>query len=216
MRRPGLDIFQTFNEVGLAVKRATGEAQRPGSRRRRSKATSIRPRPPQRPLRRRRPPPTRSLDHHPRQPDGRLVRRSLRRFPASQYAAEAKARLDELKTCPICRRRAAGEPGRRSRRRAGRSHGPRRSRQRRGRPTGTCGGRAAQPLSGGLFLDGRRHGCRGLAAQGHDPARRRTVPRTGVTFDRTSIAVTADREGSLHVIDALTLEPARQDRALRL
>ena len=29
LRRPGLDIFQTFNEVGLAVKRATGNAQQP-------------------------------------------------------------------------------------------------------------------------------------------------------------------------------------------
>ena len=29
LRRPGLDIFQTFNEVGLAVKRATGSAQQP-------------------------------------------------------------------------------------------------------------------------------------------------------------------------------------------
>jgi hypothetical protein len=29
MRRPALDIFQTFNQVGLAVKRATGGAQQP-------------------------------------------------------------------------------------------------------------------------------------------------------------------------------------------
>lgn len=29
MRRPGLDIFQTFNQVGLSVKRATGGAQQP-------------------------------------------------------------------------------------------------------------------------------------------------------------------------------------------
>lgn len=29
IRKPGLDIFQTFNEVGLAVKRATGGAQQP-------------------------------------------------------------------------------------------------------------------------------------------------------------------------------------------
>ena len=29
MRRPGLDIFQTFNQVGLAVKRATGGMQQP-------------------------------------------------------------------------------------------------------------------------------------------------------------------------------------------
>jgi TPR repeat protein len=29
IRRPGLDIFQTFNEVGLAVKRTTGGAQQP-------------------------------------------------------------------------------------------------------------------------------------------------------------------------------------------
>lgn len=29
LRRPGLDIFQTFNEVGLAVKRATGGEQQP-------------------------------------------------------------------------------------------------------------------------------------------------------------------------------------------
>jgi hypothetical protein len=29
MRRPNLDIFQTFNQVGLAVKRATGGAQQP-------------------------------------------------------------------------------------------------------------------------------------------------------------------------------------------
>ena len=29
MRRPGLDIFQTFNQVGLLVKRATGGAQQP-------------------------------------------------------------------------------------------------------------------------------------------------------------------------------------------
>ena len=29
IRRPGLDIFQTFNEVGLAVKRATGGSQQP-------------------------------------------------------------------------------------------------------------------------------------------------------------------------------------------
>jgi hypothetical protein len=29
MRRPGLDIFQTFNQVGLLVKRSTGGAQRP-------------------------------------------------------------------------------------------------------------------------------------------------------------------------------------------
>jgi TPR repeat protein len=29
IRRPGLDIFQTFNEVGLAVKRSTGGSQRP-------------------------------------------------------------------------------------------------------------------------------------------------------------------------------------------
>ena len=29
VRRPGLDIFQTFNEVGLAVKRATGGEQQP-------------------------------------------------------------------------------------------------------------------------------------------------------------------------------------------
>jgi uncharacterized caspase-like protein len=29
MRRPGLDVFQTFNEVGLAVKRATGGRQQP-------------------------------------------------------------------------------------------------------------------------------------------------------------------------------------------
>src|SRR5262249_235416 len=28
-RRPGLDIFRTFNEVGLAVKRVTGNAQQP-------------------------------------------------------------------------------------------------------------------------------------------------------------------------------------------
>jgi hypothetical protein len=29
MRRPGLDIFQTFNQVGLLVKRSTGGAQQP-------------------------------------------------------------------------------------------------------------------------------------------------------------------------------------------
>src|SRR6202140_3831259 len=29
IRRPGLDIFRTFNEVGLAVERATGGAQQP-------------------------------------------------------------------------------------------------------------------------------------------------------------------------------------------
>jgi hypothetical protein len=29
MRRPGLDIFQTFNEVGLTVKRATRGSQQP-------------------------------------------------------------------------------------------------------------------------------------------------------------------------------------------
>src|SRR5262249_46085413 len=29
MRTPGLDIFQTFNEVGLQVKRATGGSQQP-------------------------------------------------------------------------------------------------------------------------------------------------------------------------------------------
>jgi TPR repeat protein len=29
MRRPGLDLFQTFNEVGLAVKRSTGGSQQP-------------------------------------------------------------------------------------------------------------------------------------------------------------------------------------------
>jgi hypothetical protein len=29
MRRPGLDVFQTFNEVGLAVKSATGGRQQP-------------------------------------------------------------------------------------------------------------------------------------------------------------------------------------------
>src|ERR1700680_2903637 len=29
MRRPGLDIFQTFNQVGLAVKRETGGSQLP-------------------------------------------------------------------------------------------------------------------------------------------------------------------------------------------
>src|SRR5262249_57144720 len=29
MRRPGLDVFQIFNEVGLAVKRATGGRQQP-------------------------------------------------------------------------------------------------------------------------------------------------------------------------------------------
>jgi hypothetical protein len=29
MKRPGLDIFQTFNEVGLAVKRTTGGSQQP-------------------------------------------------------------------------------------------------------------------------------------------------------------------------------------------
>jgi len=27
--QPGLDIFQTFNQVGLAVKKATGGAQQP-------------------------------------------------------------------------------------------------------------------------------------------------------------------------------------------
>ena len=29
VRRPGLDIFQTFNEVGLTVKRVTGGSQQP-------------------------------------------------------------------------------------------------------------------------------------------------------------------------------------------
>jgi hypothetical protein len=29
IRKPGLDVFQTFNQVGLAVKRATGGAQQP-------------------------------------------------------------------------------------------------------------------------------------------------------------------------------------------
>ena len=29
LRRPGLDIFQTFNEVGLAVMQATGDSQQP-------------------------------------------------------------------------------------------------------------------------------------------------------------------------------------------
>jgi hypothetical protein len=29
IRRPGLDIFQTFNQVGLTVKRSTGGAQQP-------------------------------------------------------------------------------------------------------------------------------------------------------------------------------------------
>src|SRR4029079_17345454 len=29
IRKKGLDIFQTFNEVGLAVKRSTGGAQQP-------------------------------------------------------------------------------------------------------------------------------------------------------------------------------------------
>jgi hypothetical protein len=29
IRKPGLDIFQTFNEVGLEVKRSTGGAQQP-------------------------------------------------------------------------------------------------------------------------------------------------------------------------------------------
>jgi len=29
IRRPGLDIFQTFNQVGLTVKRNTGGAQQP-------------------------------------------------------------------------------------------------------------------------------------------------------------------------------------------
>ena len=32
MRRPGLDVFQTFNEVGLAVMQATGNSQQDGCR----------------------------------------------------------------------------------------------------------------------------------------------------------------------------------------
>ena len=29
IRKPGLDVFQTFNQVGLEVKRVTGGAQQP-------------------------------------------------------------------------------------------------------------------------------------------------------------------------------------------
>jgi len=29
IRKPGLDVFQAFNQVGLAVKRATGGSQQP-------------------------------------------------------------------------------------------------------------------------------------------------------------------------------------------
>ena len=41
IRQAGLDIFQTFNQVGLAVKRQTGGRSSPGCRPRRSTATSI-------------------------------------------------------------------------------------------------------------------------------------------------------------------------------
>jgi hypothetical protein len=34
------------------------------------------------------------------------------------------------------------------------------------------------------------------------------LSQTGVSFDRTMVAVTADRDGSLHVVDALTLKPS--------
>ena len=40
MLKPGLDIFQTFNQVGLQVKRATGGSSSPGFRRPRSMARS--------------------------------------------------------------------------------------------------------------------------------------------------------------------------------
>ena len=41
VRQAGLDIFQTFNQVGLAVKRATAGRSSPGCRRRRSTVPSI-------------------------------------------------------------------------------------------------------------------------------------------------------------------------------
>ena len=43
LRKPGLGIFDAFNEVGLAVKRATGGAQQPWVSSRRSPAPSTLP-----------------------------------------------------------------------------------------------------------------------------------------------------------------------------
>ena len=43
MQRPGFGLFKTFNEVGLAVEKATHGDQLPWCRRRRSRAVSISP-----------------------------------------------------------------------------------------------------------------------------------------------------------------------------
>ena len=209
MKRPGLDIFRTFNEVGLAVSNATGGTQRPW--------VSLSPIkgdfyfvPPAASAP---PPPSMAADEvlWTTIRDSRmaaLFEEFLRRFPASQHAAEARARLDELKKVPVAVVAPPAQPGPAAaapRPVPAVAAGPLAARS---GAAGACGGRAARPLGRGLRVDGQRHGCRGLAAQGHDPAAAVHCPATGVSFDRTSVAVTADREGSLHVVDALTLKPS--------
>jgi formylglycine-generating enzyme required for sulfatase activity len=103
IRRRGLDIFQTFNEVGLAVMQATGDSQQPWLSSSPIRGNFYFAGPADRPT-----PPAAAVTAAPggdevfwqaikEESTPELFDEFLKKYPASSRAIEARARLDELK-----------------------------------------------------------------------------------------------------------------------
>jgi uncharacterized caspase-like protein len=208
MKRPGLDIFRTFNEVGLAVSNATGGAQRPW--------VSLSPIkgdfyfvPPaaQAPA-----PPPMAADEvlWTTIRDSRmaaLFEEFLRRFPASPRAAEARARLDELRKPSV----AASPPAQPAPAAAPRPvpAAPPAPSQPAAPAAPSRPALTALPSPSAVPSVPWTAGATDVAAWRLRATTRLggALSSTGVSFDRTSVAVAGHREGSLHIVDASTLKP---------
>ena len=158
IRKPGLGIFDAFNQIGLQVKRATRACSSPGCRALRSTAPSIscrRAAAVSAPVRRPDPPPMRSRGATSRAPPTcGALRQFADEFPARQPQERSRS--------PHRRVGAGGGAGRAP------AHG-RLDAARDGRPGAGRAGRPAGAGAGaGAQAQGQLQGMRGMPRHGHD------------------------------------------------
>ena len=200
LRKPGLGIFETVNEVGLLVKRATGGAQEPWFSSSPIDGKFFFNAAPAAPAavapQVTATPPDEALWSMIKSSDvAALHEEFLRQFPGSVRAAEARARLDALKRSQVAVVAPPPPPP--------------------AAPPKAPAAAAPQPAA----LTPPSEPALGQlpwTASATDVAAWRlkattrlggALATTAVSLDRTSVAVTADREGSLHVLEARTLQP---------
>jgi hypothetical protein len=203
MKRPGLDIFRTFNEVGLAVSNATGGTQRPWVSLSPIKGdfyfvppAAVTPAPPAMA--------TDEVFWTTIRDSGvaALFEEFLRRYPGSPRAAEARTRLDALQRPAV----AVVAPPPQSTVAAPRPVPPPQVQPATPPPAPVI---AALPSPSVTPSPPWNAGAADVAAWKLRTTTRLggALSRTGVSFDRSTVAVAAQREGSLHILDASTLKP---------